>query len=431
MTRDKSVAIFAAILFAFTVAACSSSDNQMTTEPTEPTEPTDPTEPTPGEQQMAELRAQIAELREQLGLSPDDDVDATLAELQSRVDTLTTQLEEQEAAEAAAAEAARVAQLREFLKNVPTAATGTDRRRASNARAKPDDATDLDDPTAISSWNGASWSIANADDSTTTAVVYDNRGPGTQVAFSQKWANNDDATPANRDGVYALTASTDAEFVSLAGLPTNPNHKPLVVGPVQGLRGSFDGVPGTFKGTGATGTNVGLGVDGNPVWNGTDLSFTPDDGTSTVNRPDAAYMSLGYWVTEAENGAITQHVAGWTSGPLYATDDMQPLIGKATFNGIAVGHYTVSTVDSIDGGHFNADAKLEVDFGTDLQLVAGLTGVIDGFMREGEPLGSDWKVELTGGTYSVDRTPPRVRTGGTTKGTFGSQHDVRFLGGLL
>ena len=80
--------------------------------------------------------------------------------------------------------------------------------------------------------------------------------------------------------------------------------------------------------------------------------------------PDTNYMNLGWWLHEAANGDLDPMVAAWAAGEGYdkCQDDWLALIGKATFQGIAVGKYTHKSVNDITGGHFNADAKLVADF---------------------------------------------------------------------
>ncbi len=425
------------VLLAFALAGCSSSDNQMAVEPTEPTEPT---EPSPVEQELAELRAAIAALREQLGIADDDDVESTIADLQREVRTLTEELEEKRKAEAEAAAAVRDARLRELEKGIGSWSFSDGLRHFRTDTARPATATDGDTPTAINGWTGESWSAG-----TTTAVVYSDKGPGVPTAFNRKWGGAD----TNGDGLYDLKADDHAELVSVAGLPTNPNHDPLVVGPVQGLRGTFDGIPGTFTGTGATGTNVGIDTDGNPTWDNSKLKFTPDDNSASVTEPDGTYMNLGYWLTEAESGTITPEVAAWATtdeapyviGPNLSTAAFTALVGKAMFKGIAAGQYTHATVSAIEGGAFHADATLEMDFG-DPSAFGRLKGTIDQFMANGEPIGSGWKVELANTAAVANFDPdsgsrlgiglggrilnPIFRNEVNARGTFGSQQTFGF-----
>ena len=227
----------------------------------------------------------------------------------------------------------------------------------------------------------------------TTTVVYSDMASAATVAFSTKWATADGATAAARDGTYTFTDGASGKYVDIPGLPTNVNHDGVPVGPVNGVQGSFDGVSGTFtSASGNTALTVGVNVDGVPTWGG-DLNFEPDSPTAGVMQDDDAFLNLGWWLEEAANGDLTVDVTAWATGPAYGQAKLAPLLGKATFTGIAVGKYTHKTINSIEGGHFNADAELVAAFGNNTDL-GTLTGTISGFMQDGTPVGSGWKVEL-------------------------------------
>ena len=151
--------------------------------------------------------------------------------------------------------------------------------------------------------------------------------------------------------------------VSIAGMPTHPSHDGVDVGHVNGVRGSFNGVSGVFKAsaTSTDGIEVGLDVNGMVTWTG-ELNFTPDSGTSMVVMDDDSFLNLGWWLSMDAEGVIDDvMVAAWATGDAYTPTDFGALIGKATFEGIAVGKYTHKTINSIYGGHFNADATLVAD----------------------------------------------------------------------
>ena len=397
--HQKLIAVCWAVLFAFALAGCSSSSDNQTSEPTEPTGPS------PVEQELAELRAELAALRDLLGIDDDDDVGDSVTDLQNEITALKAQVQAAEDEAAAAAAKARTAELNKLASGI-TGDDGTAANRVRTAnRSKGSNATDLAAPTAISGWSGASWSADN-----TTAVVYSNESSPSMVPFNQKWAS------LGSNGVYTLQASTrdgaaehvrQGKLVNIPGLPAHASHPGLAVGPVQGVRGSFDGVPGTFK-SGRTGsdaekgTPVSVDADGNATWTEA-LTFTPDSNTASVPQRDSNYLSLGYWMTTKANGDIDVEVAAWTAegvSDYNATDDnkFKSLIGKATFAGVAVGQYTNKGLDSVAGGAFNADATLVVDFaantGANAEGNGKVSGTIDGFMSNGEALGSDWKVAL-------------------------------------
>ena len=202
----------------------------------------------------------------------------------------------------------------------------------------------------------------------------------------------------------------------------------------------FNGVAGKFTSTGATDFTVGVNAEGVPTWTGM-LNFTPDSGTSMIMMDDDNYQSLGWWLSMDADGVIDNvEVAGWatTTGDPYDIGVLNALVGKATFEGIAVGKYTHNTVNSIYGGHFNADATLVADWGEDDTAAGTLTGTISGFMQDGQSIGSGWKVELgaapeggaafdpmAGATITPDDTDDTVAViagiANSALGTFGNQ----------
>ena len=214
----------------------------------------------------------------------------------------------------------------------------------------------------------------------------------TSVAFSKEYKTAD----VDGDGTYTFTAEANGKLVKMDGLPTNVNHDGLPVGPALfgGVKGTFNGVPGTFSSEpGFTTLTVDVDVEGEATWEG-NLNFKPDSATANVMKEDSEYLSLGWWLSMDDDGVIVDvEVAGWSSGVAYTNAAFSGLEGKATFQGIAVGKYTHKTINSIYGGHFNADAELVADF--DAATAPGtMTGTISGFMQDGVSIGSGWKVEL-------------------------------------
>ena len=147
-------------------------------------------------------------------------------------------------------------------------------------------------------------------------------------------------------------------------------------------------------------------------------------------------MNLGWWLHEAADGTLDPMVAAWVAtgqAPYEASAKLNDLVGKATFQGIAVGKYTHKTINSIYGGHFNANAKLVADFSLPTAGDPGtLTGTIDGFMQDGQPIGSGWKVELGATAVAVGTVLTfNPKLGATiTKRWSGRRHQQRRHGHL-
>ena len=347
-------------------------------------------EQTPQEQ-IAALQTQINALRAELGLDPIDidDLTGSVAQLTQQVATLQKQVDDAAAAEAEEAAKAMMAKLNKLATGIgvvdqtsPAVAP-----RAADARMMGMKDTALDAPHMISGWSGMSWESkagAGATATTTTAVVYSDKEADTPSAFNKRFTII--ATGQTNAGNVALTVAAHAKLIDISGLPTHPSHAGVQVGVTNGVKGTLAGADGTFTGASAA-IEVQVDADGVPTWTG-DLLFKPDSATATVMMPDTSYSSLGWWLTEAANGDLTPEVAAWASDDYSGT---LPTVGTATYAGIAVGKYTHKTINSISGGHFNADAELEAAFDTGGTTI---TGTIDNFMSDGESIGDGWKVEL-------------------------------------
>ena len=356
-----------------------------------------------------------------------------------RADDLQDELDEQGEKAAEDAAKAKAAKLNRLATGIGVAGASI---AAPDSTEKPTTATDGDAPQSITGWTGSSYSTSTGSgstQSTTEVVVYNNKGPATSIAFNKKHmlveATETVRAHLTLDGATATAATR--KLVSIPNLPTNPNHPGVTVGPSTGTRGTFDGVSGLFTapGSGDGGRDVTVDVEGDPTWTG-DLRFTPDSVTATVSSEDSDYMSLGWWLTTSADGTLTPQVDAWATGDAYDSSSSRftALLGKATFEGIAVGKYTYKTINSIEGGHFNADAELVADF--DVASTNGtLTGTIDNFMSDGESIGSGWKVQLgaaagtAGDVSTFDATMGAAMTAtGTVAalengalGTFGTQ----------
>ena len=138
-------------------------------------------------------------------------------------------------------------------------------------------------------------------------------------------------------------------------------------------------------------------------------TFTPNP-DAMVQITDGIYMYFGWWLRENLNapantgGLSVQTFAGVKDG---ASEDgdrtasaaITGLIGKATFEGAAVGKFAlydpaIPGGNAVAGGHFTADATLTADFEAD--EVGTISGMIDNFLLVGNANGpSDpWSVAL-------------------------------------
>jgi len=262
----------------------------------------------------------------------------------------------------------------------------------------PKDPKDAADPQASTGWEGAAHT-GTSGGNPVTRVVYTNKGPDTQVDLGD-WEPADGDAPGEASGVYTITAAL-AKYIEIAGLPSDPNHKGVEIGTV-GVAGKFAGADGKFSATSAK-VEIKVDKDGKPTFTSPNLRFTPDKGAKATQE-DQSYASLGWWmVTDKDDSSKVMSVEtrAWGTGDAYDPDDdkLEALIGKATFEGISVGKYTHRTGSSVAGGHFNADATLEMDYAGNAE--GTLSGTIENFMQDGKSIGNGWKVEL--GSWDTDK----------------------------
>jgi hypothetical protein len=264
---------------------------------------------------------------------------------------------------------------------------------------------ELDAPYEVTGWNGMSWSRDLRNNDSEMAVMYDNKEDAVARAFNKAYDLND-------DGAVPLVAADHGKLIEVDNLPVHVNHPALMIGVTNGVKGMFDGVPGTFLAV-TNAVDVTVDDDGNATW-ATDstLTFKPDSATATVMMKDANYVSLGWWLrTDMDMDGNLEAVMAWVAssaeGADYAAGDkLNGLQGKATFMGIAAGKYAIMTPASVntgasyEAGHFTADAELVADFETATDD-GTMTGTISDFEQDGMSLG-DWMVQLAEGFDTGD-----------------------------
>ena len=382
MTLWKNLVV--ALVAAFALAACSSSDNGSTTMDDPP--------PTQEELDTANEALEQAE--------------ADKAQAEADRDDLQEQLDE---AAMKADQAKLMALETDLMENMVDNAA---RERAPSSTDIPSGADAQDAPATLAGWSGMSWM-----DDGTTAVVYSNKGSSSSRAFADVYSIT--------NGVVTLTSGpAHGKLIRIENQPAHQSHSALVIDTNDGLPGTFAGVSGQFIAEGSN-ASITLGMDG-LEWTGGTLTFKPGNASAPVNVGDMAYMNLGWWLTEDDDGALDVALASWGAGPSATYDGSSAygsLEGKATFNGVAVGKYTARAVDGLNGGHFTADAELVANFDEVLAETAGnsIKGTIDNFRQDGDSIGSNWKVELEADVSGVnDAGVADLGDTATVAGTFGS-----------
>ena len=388
MTLWKNLVV--ALVAAFALAACSSNDNGGSTSEETPPAATGPTQ--------AELDA---------AKQAQADAEAEAEAEKKRADALQAEKD----ANAAAADIAKLNQLAAAIGPVLSTDVAPLTQHFTMATGHPSfgltegvtGGKKEDPPHTISGWNGASYRepVTGSKDMK-VFNSYNNKGNLTTVEFAA-WLNaaageEGDAVPiaegqAN-EGYYTLAGASHGKYIKIDGMPTNPNHDALPVGSVNGVRGSLNEIPGRFKASpGASVEITVVGAKDVPTWDAGTLNFKPDSPTAMVMQEDQSYMTLGWWLTEKADGTLAVEVSAY-GNPYSATSAGRgnALLGKATFAGIAVGKYTHKTVNSISGGHYNADATLMADFGD--SEAGNLTGTINNFRQDGMSIDKNWSVKL-------------------------------------
>ena len=277
--------------------------------------------------------------------------------------------------------------------------TGLTVNAAAGAGSLPD-ATDSDDvllkagdaATPLGSWNGTHY--AHTDTGTKVvneAVVYNNKGPGRSVSFATLEYEIITADGPNK-GYVAVDGAAAAEVARV--MATAFTHSGTQNHPIPArsnafyVSGTYDGASGEYRCTGTcTSTNDGKGA---PSGLGGTWHFKPDAGASAMaHQPDTNYLYYGWWVSKDKDGAPTAASAfagimGDVDGDGTTTSSGTDLTGSATYAGHAAGKFAMSNpLDATgNGGHFTADATLSATFGGG--NTAGMTGTIDNFMVNDE-----------------------------------------------
>ena len=439
MTLWKNLVV--ALVAAFALAACSSSDNG-----TDTSMPTDPP-PTQAEQDLEALQDQIAALRKQLGIDDDNaDIGTTITELQATLRDLQKQVDDAAAdADAAAKKAAAADAEALFTGMDDTANDGSltvvltaisvsdsdDGGGSAEITAATDgaefltgtggvagvetvEATDTE-VAMLGMWQGTEL-LGDTDGEmpSSTAVVYTDVGPDVGKAWAEVYSNVDATAVGNADVDGSLLntnprAVISASAFSSAGLKDHHADRNAATNVVS-VSGTFDGAPGAYTCTSAEAgactsnlTTGGVVLGGDTGW-----SFNPVD-NAQVSQPDPAYAYFGWWLHEDDNGPEVDVFHGVT-GLNSAGDTFPPLGGKATYQGKAAGKYAIDPVAPgtyASGGHWTADATLTANFeDPDADDPVGangsISGMIENFMADGEAM--DWSVSLGDTVLSATAT---------------------------
>ncbi|MCY3795522.1 MAG: hypothetical protein OXG51_14275, partial [Gammaproteobacteria bacterium] len=377
MTLWKNLVV--ALVAAFVLAACSSSDNG--TETSMPT-PTDPP-PTQAEQDLEELRDQIAALREQLGIDDDDDIGDTVAELQATLKELQD----------AAAKMASDADIKAAMALFDGIGDTTDLSvtiAATNAVADEDGGGGIATFTAtgltpgvggddvmksaepmLGDWQGTMLTDTNDDDASSTVVVYTDIEAPKAVPFGDVYTldgNGNLAMDADADTDAHVKLISASAFTHTGRVNHDPD--PDEATDVARIRGMFNGASGEYRCTAASATTCGSIESSEGVRLAGTWVFDPDSNAMAM-MADASYAYFGWWLNKGTTEGVEADVFhgvtdGSTPASLAAPADINALGSTATYTGAAAGKYAINPgLSAASGGHWTAHATLTADFGSE------------------------------------------------------------------
>ena len=424
----KLTQISCATALAFGLAACSSSSDKAATTPEPEPEP-DPQmvcEDAGGQwadgmctsAELAALKAQIAALRQQLGIDDSTDIGATVAELQKTLKDLQDKAAD-ETIKANAKAAAALFDGIEDSTNLTVSVTAVTDKDDGGGMASVtatgltpgvggDEVKKSAEP-MLGKWQGTMLSDAiaagaaeNANTSSTVVVYTDIEAPKS-VPFGDVYELDGNG---NLSTTNTTSAANRSKVKASAFVHTGrKNHDPdaTKTDDVVMIRGTFNGASGEYRCTASSATacashDAGKGVvrlEGNWV-------FDPDSGAMAM-QADASYAYFGWWLNKGTSEGVeagTFHGVTDVDGegaklaaPIAET--FNALGGTATYTGSAAGKYAIKpSLSAATGGHWTADATLTADFGAESGENAGgtISGTISNFMSGDTSM--DWSVSL-------------------------------------
>ena len=305
-------------------------------------------------------------------------------------------------------------------------------RQMDGTAGKDLDGYDMGDmPDEIDGWRGVTLTKDNA-----MAVVYSDIEDTAGGRFDARYdASLDDermkryrldtttGTDAAAGSIMLSDARLDMELVTVTGADATAKHSRM---------GSVHDVPGTFSCVNMPACGVlTRQSDGKIlVVNPADAAawyFMPTDPDGMISTVvDDMYLTFGWWLDRGDGtapyyfDAFAAATGMSKNGDDPATTDVVEtfedgvvglLQGTATYEGAAVGKYTIldADADAAEGGHFTASAMLEanfdvvsgVDADADNTTGVGISGMIDNFMT-GAVARPGWEVELMAGDGEAD-----------------------------
>ena len=297
------------------------------------------------------------------------------------------------------------------------------------------------EPMLSSMWQGTMLTDTNADDESSTVVVYSDIVAPKPVPFDEEYTlvnGNLVILPAHGSKIKA------SAFMHTGRMNHDPD--PDSDADIAMIRGTFNGASGEYRCTAATPTSCAshdagdgaVRLDGTGTW-----VFDPDSGAMAM-MADPSYAYFGWWLNKGTAAGVEAGVFhGVTDGDgneallaVPATDAFTALGGEATYTGAAAGKYAINPgLSDASGGHWTADATLTADFGAEDDALGMISGMVDQFMAGGQTM--DWSVKLgetdLTATGTFDSSTGDDSTGDDVVWTIGGvagAEDGSWMGGL-
>ena len=244
------------------------------------------------------------------------------------------------------------------------------------------------------SWSGTMVeATGKAIKNTDTVMVYTDVEKDKQVDFK-------DVFELNAEGYRAIVNNEGSPHIMAAAFELT--NAPKVHGDTT-KENEIVRIPGTYAGahgdyvcteTGEGGCTSQGDADGHVQLAGTWV-FDPDSGAKATMKDDS-YASFGWWLridSEGNYFAAAFHSPDQPADTPFDGTKFAALTGKAVYVGPAVGKYAIETglpSSPPSGGHFNATATLTANFEENVDEAPGasISGMVNGFDD------GDWTVEF-------------------------------------
>ncbi len=383
-TYKNLMTVCAAVVLAFGLAACGSSDDDTAADDGAPTVE-EPAGPTQAELDAEKARADEAEkkLADAEAAAALATAKALIAALDARATFVDPPLDE--------SALPVVRQVRASYGKAPAVAVSDNDANAMATppvdRAPPFAATDYP-ADSISGWAGYNYSRKDrTGGASAEMVVYTNIEMPDHKPFTETHADSTTTGTLDLGNAYLMTnvAKVASPDFAVQG------HK-VHDAASRSFAGEFDGASGTYSCPGDAAQCTSTRSDAGALSIGTGWQFKADSG-ATTSVADADHLHFGWWLRKAADGdPVWVHPFAGGSTTAIADGAIGAAVGAATYKGGAAGKYAIRSLgDTTGGGHWTAMSELTAKFGSATDE-GSVSGKIYSFMAGGEEM--PWEVTL-------------------------------------